>query len=128
MCISRVFLSKKNLITNTNFTKKNIGIIYGSVILVVMYFCISLELAHRTVIAMVAATSSIATLGKYYCKLSSEKRNLCLLKICHIFWNTKTHILYFFLSFQKTEETTWGFLFQKYRKFCSTLLDYFIPK
>ena len=45
--------------------KKNSGIIYGCVILVVMYFCISLELAHRTVIAMVAATSSIAALGKY---------------------------------------------------------------
>ena len=98
-------MSKKNLITtNTNFTKKNIGIIYGSVILVVMYFCISLELAHRTVIAMVAATSSIATLGKYYCKLSSEKRNLCLLKICHIFWNTKTHILYFFCHFKRLKK------------------------
>ena len=42
----------------------NEGIIYGSVILLVMYICISLELAHRTVIAMVAATCSIAALGK----------------------------------------------------------------
>ena len=45
----------------------NEGIIYASVILLVMYICISLELAHRTVIAMVAATCSIAALGKESC-------------------------------------------------------------
>ena len=39
------------------------GVIYGSIILVVLYLCICLELAHRTVIAMVAATFTIAVLA-----------------------------------------------------------------
>ncbi len=39
------------------------SVIYGALILVALYVCISLELAHRTVIAMLAATSAIAVLA-----------------------------------------------------------------
>ena len=39
------------------------GVIYGSIILVALYICITFELAHRTVIAMVGATCAIAVLA-----------------------------------------------------------------
>ncbi len=32
------------------------GVIYGAIVLVALYICIILELAHRTVVAMLAAT------------------------------------------------------------------------
>ena len=39
------------------------GVIYGSIILVVLYICIIFELANRTVIAMLAATAAIGVLA-----------------------------------------------------------------
>ena len=39
------------------------GVIYGSIILVVLYICIIFELANRTVIAMLAATTAIGVLA-----------------------------------------------------------------
>ena len=43
--------------------KIDAGVIYGAIILVILYICITLELAHRTVIAMLGATSAIAILA-----------------------------------------------------------------
>lgn len=39
------------------------GILYGSIVLVAMYVCIILEVAHRTVIAMLTATTAIGVLA-----------------------------------------------------------------
>jgi hypothetical protein len=39
------------------------GVVYGAIVLVAMYVCIVLELAHRTVIAMLAATCGIGILA-----------------------------------------------------------------
>ena len=98
MNFTSFFVAQKNnklKTTNNNFTKKKFsGIIYGSVILAVMYFCISLELAHRTVIAMVAATSSIAALGKY---LFLRKKKFMLVE-------NSPYILYFFCHFKRLKK------------------------
>ena len=44
-------------------TRVDDGVIYGAIILVALYICITFELAHRTVIAMVGATCAIAVLA-----------------------------------------------------------------
>lgn len=43
--------------------KVDLGVIYGTLILVSLYLCITFELAHRTVVAMIAATLAIAVLA-----------------------------------------------------------------